>query len=713
MATVLALCFLLLSGALSVRAFCPERCDCQHAQHVLCTNRGLRAVPKAAAQSSGDVLVFSLGGNFIGNISAFDLSRFGRLTRLDLQYNQIQTVHPKAFEKLSRLEELYLGNNLLSGISAGTLQPLKKLRILDANSNEIDKITPDTFMNLENVIKLRLDGNSIQTLQDSAFKGMENLLYLHLESNGLRHVHGNAFTKLEKLRFLNLSDNKQTALLNAHTFAPLTSLTTLLVAGNDIQRVGDRVFQNLGSLTRLSLSNNNISLLEPRAMEGLSALRELLIDGNRLADVPARLLDPLARLEELDLSRNRISRLDPATFRRLKRLTVLKLNDNRLTRLAGDAFARNGGLRHLELGANAWACDCGLAGFGRWLRQARAQGRLLAAFLLCRHPASLAGQYLDYLHGSQLQPPGNRTCAAERPAGGAVADAAPEEEEDVQADQGQPGQSQRRKGRKGVAHKRVRAEPPPPTEDPSTAATPAALTAAHPERLQQEHPLVADACRFNSRVLLNVSAERASPTTAAVRWELRPPQAPPLPARLQFRVRYDRFGAPAQFPRFVYLGGGARGVTLRELALDWPYTVCVEGVVGGATCGVASRDHCAGVVAQGGAGGGGPDLQLVTVAMLAANALLLLAVGGAWAGRGLRRRFQRRKSAVNIRHMYSTRRPLRAMATEAVSADFTAYQSSRPRLGGADPGDLIQFPCDRFLDNSTARRDDAMQRFQD
>ncbi|KAJ8335119.1 hypothetical protein SKAU_G00407580 [Synaphobranchus kaupii] len=652
MATVLALCFLLLSGALSVRAICPDRCDCQHAQHLLCTNRGLRAVPKASARSSGDVLVLSLGGNFIGNISAFDLSRFSQLTRLDLQYNQIQTVHPKAFEKLSRLEELYLGNNLLSAVIAGTLQPLKKLRILDANSNEIDKITPDTFMNLENLIKLRLDGNSIQTLQDSVFKG------------------------------------------------------------NEIQHVGNHVFQNLKSLTRLSLSNNNISLLEPEALEGLSSVRELLIDGNQLADVPARLLDPLKKLEELDLSRNQISQLHHTAFNRLMQLKVLKLNDNQLTSLAGNVFASNGGLYRLDLSANRWTCDCRLSGFKEWIRGAHFHGRLLAVFVRCLYPARLAGKYLDYLDSSELQPVGNHTCVSERPAGGAVA------EGDVQADQGRPSLSEQGKRRKGVTPrvrpssrtsgslKRVRAGHPP------TMATPTVQSAARPERLQQHRPLVAEACQFNTRFLLNVTVEQLSSSTASVRWELRPRRAPPY-VRLQFRVRYDRFGAAAQFPRFVYLGGGARAVTLRELAPDRPYMVCVEGVVGGAVCEVASRDHCAGVVTQRALqGSGGLDLQLVTVATLAANALLLLVVGGAWAGRGLRRRLQRRKSAVNIRHMYSTRRPLRALATDAVSSDFTAYQSSRHRLGGADEGDLIQFPCDRFLDNSTARRDDAM-RFQD
>ncbi|KAJ8377212.1 hypothetical protein AAFF_G00265070 [Aldrovandia affinis] len=671
----------LLSGALALLAAraptCPDRCDCQHAQHVLCANRGLRAVPEAPARApTGDVLVFSLGGNFIGNISALDFGRYRRLTRLDLQYNRIRALHPRAFAKLSRLEELYLGNNLLAAISPRALHALGKLRILDANSNEISAIAPDSFASLESVIKLRLDGNAIETLQDAVFKGLANLLYLHLESNALRHVHGNAFATLEKLRFLNLSDNRQTSLSDARTFAPLASLSTLLLAGNRVQRVGNGVFQNLRRLRRLSLSNNSISALEPEALSGLSAVRQLSLDGNRLSAIPARLLDPLERAETLDFGRNRISRVDPAAFRRLAQLKVLKLNDNRLRSLAGEALGRSGALQRLDLSGNEWACDCALAGLQDWVRGAHARGWLLTVFVRCRHPPGLEGRYLDYLDSSQLQGAGNLTCAprgsaAERPAGGAVG--------------------------------AVQAEPAQRSELPQ----------------QRHRPLVTDACHFNRLLLANVTSDRATPTSAVIRWGVGGGIV--SGERLEIRVRYDRFGPAPSFPRFVYVGGGARRVTLRELEPGSAYLACVEGVVGGAACEVASREHCVGVVTlrrgrgQGrGQGGGGGTLQLVTAAMLAANALLLLLVGGAWAGRGLRRRLQSRKSAVHVRHMYSARRPLRAMATDAVCGDFTAYQTGRPPLRGGGEGDLIQFPCDRFLDNSGGnRRDDAMQRFQD
>uniref|UniRef100_A0A4W5K5Y4 TLR4 interactor with leucine rich repeats n=1 Tax=Hucho hucho TaxID=62062 RepID=A0A4W5K5Y4_9TELE len=706
------ICFLLFfcDGFLSpspASGFCPERCDCQQAQHILCTNQGLRAVPKVhSSRVPEDVLVFSLGGNFIGNISAFDFTRYGHIIRLNLQYNQIQTIHPKAFEKLSKLEELYLGNNLISTIPPGTLQSLAKLTTLYGNNNDIKKITPELFGNLESVVKLRLDGNAIELLQDSVFKSLTNLHYLHLESNQLSHIHRNAFSKLTKLRFLNLAQNKLTAVRNVFTFSQLRSLNTLLLSENEIQHVGNHVFQNLKKLYKLSLSNNNIYHLESESLKGLSSLTEFLIDGNELENLPAGLLDPLERVEELDFSCNQISTVDPSAFEQLKHLSVLKLKDNRLTSLSGNIFALNSGLYDLDLHGNNWTCDCRLGELKQWMKSAHSQGKLLTVFLQCHHPATLRGKYLDYINSSQLQPPGNWSHLCETQTG--------------------PGES--RGG--GVLEKEKDGEEKEGEEELLTSSPP---TPRKEDRFDlfrggQEDgiPTVTDPCVFNRYFITNVTVDQVASSTATIHWTTRhhsrfTPGAGPGLEEVHYRVLFDRFGSSDRFPRYVYARGGARSVMLGELSPDVTYMACVEGVVGGSVCQVAPRDHCVGLVTL-------PeeahhqetltsDLQLVTVATLAGNAVLLLVIGGAWLGRSLRRKLKRRKSAVHVRHMYSTRRPFRSsMTTAAVSTDFTSFQSSRPpRLGTLEEGcDLIEFPCDRFLDNSPTRRDNSdMQRFSD
>ncbi|XP_045877395.1 TLR4 interactor with leucine rich repeats [Meles meles] len=771
---------------------CPERCDCQHPQHLLCTNRGLRAVPKTSSlPSPQDVLTYSLGGNFITNITAFDFHRLGQLRRLDLQYNQIRSLHPKTFEKLSRLEELYLGNNLLQALAPGTLAPLRKLRILYANGNEIGRLSRGSFEGLESLVKLRLDGNALGALPDAVFAPLGNLLYLHLESNRIRFLGKNAFAQLGKLRFLNLSANElQPSLRHAATFAPLRSLSTLILSANSLQHLGPRVFQHLPRLGLLSLRGNQLTHLAPEAFWGLEALRELRLEGNRLSQLPVALLQPLHSLEALDLSGNALSALHPTIFGHLGRLRELSLRDNELSALSGDIFAASPALYRLDLDGNGWTCDCRLRGLKRWMGDWHSQGRLLTVFVQCRHPPALRGKYLDYLDDQLLQ---NGSCAdlspsvsptAEGPRaplptaiGEEVAPPAGSLSEEPQP-QPQPQPQQRGRFLPGVAGdgaarellgnrsapKLSRRGPGLQQPDPSAAAaagraphpldllqkpeqgpltpadaahakpTPTAAPASAPplagdpwqraakQRLaaqQQEStaqsdggvglpPLVSDPCDFNKFILCNLTVEAVGADSASVRWAVREHRSPPLLGGARFRLLFDRFGQQPKFHRFVYLPERSDSATLRELRGDTPYLVCVEGVLGGRVCPVAPRDHCAGLVTLPEPGSrSSVDYQLLTLVLLAVNALLVLLALAAWASRWLRRKLRARRKGgapVHVRHMYSTRRPLRSMGT-GVSADFSGFQSHRPRatVCALSEADLIEFPCDRFMDSGGRR----------
>ncbi|XP_058930751.1 TLR4 interactor with leucine rich repeats [Kogia breviceps] len=784
---------------------CPERCDCQHPQHLLCTNRGLRAVPKTSSlPSPQDVLTYSLGGNFITNITAFDFHRLGQLRRLDLQYNQIRSLHPKTFEKLSRLEELYLGNNLLQALAPGTLAPLRKLRILYANGNEISRLSRGSFEGLESLVKLRLDGNALGALPDAVFAPLGNLLYLHLESNRIRFLGKNAFAHLGKLRFLNLSANElQPSLRHAATFAPLRSLSTLILSANSLQHLGPRVFQHLPRLGLLSLRGNQLTHLAPEAFWGLEALRELRLEGNRLSQLPVALLEPLHSLEALDLSGNELSALHPTIFGHLGRLRELSLRDNALSALSGDIFASSPALYRLDLDGNGWTCDCRLRDLKRWMGDWHSQGRLLTVFVQCRHPPALRGKYLDYLDDQQLQngsctdpsPSVSPTVESKRhalptapgeevaPPAGALAEEPPPQPQPQQRGRFLPGlawdgaarellsnRSALRMSRRGpglqqpssnaaaaavpAPHpldllekpKRGRTTPSDPAHtEPTPTATLGSAPAGDPwQRAAKQHlaaqqhestaqsdggiglpPLVSDPCDFNKFILCNLTVEAVGANSAAVRWAVREHRSPRTLGGARFRLLFDRFGQQPKFHRFVYLPERSDSATLRELRGDTPYLVCVEGVLGGRVCPVAPRDHCVGLVTLPEPGSrSSVDYQLLTLVLLAVNALLVLLALAAWASRWLRRKLRARRKGgapVHVRHMYSTRRPLRSMGT-GVSADFSGFQSHRPRttVCALSEADLIEFPCDRFMDSggggaggSLRREDHLLQRFAD
>ncbi|XP_071417108.1 TLR4 interactor with leucine rich repeats [Pithys albifrons albifrons] len=694
---------------------CPEPCDCQQHQHLLCTNRGLRSVPRAAEPQ--DILTYSLGGNFIANISAVDFHRLAGLQRLDLQYNRIRSLHPKAFERLDRLEELYLGNNLLPALAPGTLSALAKLRILYVNANEIGRLSAASFSGLGSLVKLRLDGNELGSLGDSTFSGLPNLLYLHLESNRIRWLSRGAFTGLAKLRFLNLSGNQQSSLRHPDIFGPLRSLHTLLLASNSLRQLTGGLFQHLPGLVKLSLSGNRLSHLAPDAFTGLGLLKELRLEGNLLSHLPIALLEPLGSLEVLDLSRNALTTLHPDALGRLSQLRELSLRDNALATLPGQLFASNLALYRLELEGNAWSCDCRLRGLKHWLAAWHSQGRLLTVFVQCRLPPALAGKYLDYLQDSQLLPPQDGS-----PCPDSNSPSLPSPE-----------------GLSGNSSATGLTPGPPPASTARLMGAPMAASptplplpsAAWPRRASASGvlPLVSDPCDFNKLFLHNLSVEAVGSSWVTVRWAVRPHRSPRLLGPARFRLLFDRFGAAVKFQRFVYLPErGEPAATLRELRPNTPYLVCVEGVLGGRVCPVAPRDHCAGLVtlpegstAAAAGGSRGPDQQLLTLVLLAVNALLLLAALAAWAARLLRKKVlgRRRKAApVHVRQLYSTRRPLRSMGT-GVSADFSGFQSHRPPRGAAacalSEADLIEFPCERFMDSGGSRHGDEhlLQRFAD
>uniref|UniRef100_A0A8D0GD74 TLR4 interactor with leucine rich repeats n=1 Tax=Sphenodon punctatus TaxID=8508 RepID=A0A8D0GD74_SPHPU len=746
------LCCCSLSLLLPVaEPICPEPCDCQQHQHLLCTNRGLRAVPKAA--DSQDILIYSLGGNFIANISALDFHRLAGLQRLDLQYNRIRTLHPKAFERLLRLEELYLGNNLLVELAPGTLSPLAKLRILYVNANEISHLSAVSFAGLGSLVKLRLDGNALGSLGESTFSGLSNLLYLHLEANRIRWLSLGSFAGLAKLRFLDLSGNQQSSLRHPDTFRPLHSLSTLLLSGNSLQELGSGLFQHLPTLTKLSLSGNQLAQLAPDAFTGLGALKELRLEGNLLSQLSPTLLEPLGSLEALDLSRNELTSLHPAAFTRLPKLRELSLRDNALATLPGVLFASNPALYCLELDGNAWSCDCRLRGLKHWLGSWHSQGRLLTVFVQCHLPPALMGKYLDYLEDAQLLPYDGSSC----PDIAASPSPLPGDNSSHSSSLGRLGflTSASTLGLLGAQEAPALApargswevKPSPTAPMPSSGPPPPPIGATWPRRAGKHRlvpsvsgapPLVSDPCEFNRLFLYNLSVAAVSANSVSVRWGVRPHRCPRLLGPVRFRILFDRFGAAVKFQRFVYLPEwNEPSATLQELRPDTPYLVCVEGVLGGRVCPVAPRDHCVGLVtlSEGGAAAAaaegrahGPDQQLLTLVLLAVNALLLFVALAAWASRLVRKkvlgRRRRRKAAspVHVRQMYSTRRPLRSMGT-GVSTDFSGFQSHRPPRSAVcalSEADLIEFPCERFMDsggggNGSTRHveDHLLQRFAD
>nr|AGU68282.1 third variable lymphocyte receptor [Eptatretus stoutii] len=127
--------------------------------------------------------------------------------KLDLKYNSLSKLSPKAFHHLSKLTYLSLGENQLQTLPPGVFDHLVALDRLHLNSNQLKSLPPKIFDNLSKLKELYLEGNKLQSLPHGVFDKLTELKELSLYNNQLRSVPDKAFDKLSKLETIILADN--------------------------------------------------------------------------------------------------------------------------------------------------------------------------------------------------------------------------------------------------------------------------------------------------------------------------------------------------------------------------------------------------------------------------------------------------------------------------------------------------------------------------
>uniref|UniRef100_A0AC34G245 Uncharacterized protein n=1 Tax=Panagrolaimus sp. ES5 TaxID=591445 RepID=A0AC34G245_9BILA len=119
---------------------------------------------------------------------------------------------------------------------------------------------------------------------------------------------------------------------NDKTFDPLTSLVSLTVAGNLLERIDENIFtQQVGkTLLKLDLSTNKLSAINPSVFQHLVNLEHLDLQQNlqtngKFEKFPAS----LSKLKELYLGECGLAFLEDDAFENLKQLETLRLSGNK------------------------------------------------------------------------------------------------------------------------------------------------------------------------------------------------------------------------------------------------------------------------------------------------------------------------------------------------------------------------------------------------
>lgn len=115
------------------------------------------------------------------------------LKELILEANQIEEIHPNAFQDLTNLETLYLSRNKLTRIDENIFKGLSNLYLLIVNNNEINEIDEFAFSDLSNLGRLDLSHNMIEQLGSNVFRNLTKLQFLTLHNNQLFSIDSKTF----------------------------------------------------------------------------------------------------------------------------------------------------------------------------------------------------------------------------------------------------------------------------------------------------------------------------------------------------------------------------------------------------------------------------------------------------------------------------------------------------------------------------------------
>lgn len=257
----------------------------------------------------------------LGRIPASIISDHPNIKELKIKNGSIYSLD--GVSQLKQLEELELPHNNLSEISEIHLSnPL--LKEIDLEHNEIETIHPNAFQNTPVLKVLDLEGNKIRSLYRSVI--VDTLETLDLKDNLLESIE-NLFNGNSNIRRIYLARN-HIQKITSNTFTGCSSLFKLDLSKNEITSVEEGAFDHLESLQLLDLARNKLKSFQMTINN--EYMGNLFINDNKLTSFSVKLGVPeLKRKFTLEAQRNTLASVDiPKIF-----YNKLKLHSNPLTQL--------------------------------------------------------------------------------------------------------------------------------------------------------------------------------------------------------------------------------------------------------------------------------------------------------------------------------------------------------------------------------------------
>ncbi|XP_029098951.1 toll-like receptor 9 isoform X3 [Monodon monoceros] len=323
---------------------------------------------------------------------------------LDLSRNNLVTIQPEMFARLSRLQCLRLSHNSISqAVNGSQFVPLTSLRVLDLSHNKLDLYHGSSFTELPRLEALDLSYNS----QPFSMQGVGHNLSFVAQLRSLRYLslaHNDICSRVSQqlcsasLQALDFSGNALSQMwaegdLYLRFFQGLRSLVLLDLSQNRLHTLLPCTLDNLPkSLKLLRLRDNNLGFFNWSSLALLPQLETLDLAGNQLKALSNGSLPSGTRLRKLDLSGNSIGFVTPGFFVLAKRLEELNLSANALKTVEPSWFGSLAGtLKILDVSTNPLHCACGAA-FVDFLLEVQAAVPGLPSRVKCGSPRQLQGR---------------------------------------------------------------------------------------------------------------------------------------------------------------------------------------------------------------------------------------------------------------------------------------------------------------------------------
>lgn len=175
---------------------------------------------------------------------------------------------------------------------------------------------------------------------------------INLSNNHLENFSVYSFSGIVYLETLLLNENRIVSISNLIKSLDVSTLITLDLSRNRIQRIEEKFPPNFGNINNIYLQNNYIELIEDFVFENLKNLTELNLNSNRIRLISKFTFVGMDALKKLFLSYNFIEAIADVSFLNLTSLVELQLNANNI-RLVNFILRKNSTLQILDLNSNS------------------------------------------------------------------------------------------------------------------------------------------------------------------------------------------------------------------------------------------------------------------------------------------------------------------------------------------------------------------------